>query len=115
MAQVVHTVITDDITGEELDEGEINIVELTFQGRSFRGDLGTESLAELEKLLDPYLEAFERVGGRRKSAKAKARRHSGPEVDTAAVRAWALENGHTVSDRGRIAKGVLDAYLAAHA
>ena len=30
--------------------------------------------------------------------------------DTKAVRAWALENGYEVADRGRIAKEILDAY-----
>jgi hypothetical protein len=33
---------------------------------------------------------------------------------TAAIRAWARQNGHEVSDRGRIAKTVVDAFEAAH-
>ena len=33
---------------------------------------------------------------------------------TAAIRAWARQNGHKVSDRGRIAKTVVDAFQAAH-
>ena len=33
---------------------------------------------------------------------------------TAAIRAWARQNGHEVSDRGRISKTVLDAFQAAH-
>ena len=32
---------------------------------------------------------------------------------TAAIRAWARQNGHKVSDRGRIAKTVVDAFQAA--
>ena len=31
-----------------------------------------------------------------------------------AVRAWARENGHKVSDRGRVSQEVLDAYKAAN-
>ena len=33
---------------------------------------------------------------------------------TAAIRAWARQNGHQVSDRGRISKTVVDAFQAAH-
>jgi hypothetical protein len=36
-----------------------------------------------------------------------------PEVDLAAVRAWAADNGIVVSPRGRVAKAVVDQYLAA--
>jgi hypothetical protein len=35
-------------------------------------------------------------------------------VDTAAVREWARENGHEVSERGRVSKKIIDAYLAAN-
>jgi hypothetical protein len=33
--------------------------------------------------------------------------------EAAAIRAWARENGHEVSDRGRIPKTVVEAYRAA--
>jgi Lsr2 len=33
---------------------------------------------------------------------------------TAAIRAWARQNGHQVSNRGRISKTVVDAFQAAH-
>ncbi len=34
--------------------------------------------------------------------------------ETAAIRQWAQQNGHQVSDRGRIPKSVLEAYQAAN-
>jgi hypothetical protein len=34
--------------------------------------------------------------------------------ETAAIRGWARENGHQVSDRGRIPKSVIEAYQAAN-
>ncbi|ACZ31147.1 DNA polymerase III, epsilon subunit [Xylanimonas cellulosilytica DSM 15894] len=52
-----------------------------------------------------------------------ARRHTsapadvaatGPQADPAAVRAWARENGLTVSQRGRLSSSVVAAYQAAH-
>jgi hypothetical protein len=33
---------------------------------------------------------------------------------TAAIRAWARQNGYQVSNRGRISKTVVDAFQAAH-
>ncbi len=40
---------------------------------------------------------------------------TGPQEDPAAIRSWARENGHTVSDRGRLSAVVVAAYRAAHA
>jgi Lsr2 len=40
--------------------------------------------------------------------------HHRLEGKTAAIRAWARQNGHQVSDRGRISKTVVDAFHAAH-
>jgi nucleoid-associated protein Lsr2 len=38
--------------------------------------------------------------------------HPNPE-ETHAIREWARQHGHEVSDRGRIAKSVMEAYKAA--
>jgi hypothetical protein len=60
-----------------------------------------------------------RTGGARsatkaanKAAAAKTRRRSRGAVDTAAVREWARAHGHTVSDRGRIPRQILEAFTA---
>ncbi|MGP5268482.1 Lsr2 family DNA-binding protein [Brachybacterium alimentarium] len=46
---------------------------------------------------------------------AGTRRASGGDPErTARIREWARENGHEVSDRGRIAGSVIEAYDAAH-
>jgi nucleoid-associated protein Lsr2 len=34
--------------------------------------------------------------------------------ETHAIREWARQNGHKVSERGRIPKSILEAYQAAH-
>jgi hypothetical protein len=36
------------------------------------------------------------------------------DTQTGAIRAWARQNGHQVSDRGRISKTVVNAFQAAH-
>jgi len=48
---------------------------------------------------------------RKSLGKGKA---SGSGVDSAAVRRWAVANGHDAGTRGRIPAKVLDAYAAAH-
>ena len=41
-------------------------------------------------------------------------RASSSDPDTAKIRVWAKENGHEVSDRGRIHQSIKDAYYVAH-
>jgi Lsr2 len=60
-----------------------------------------------------------RTGGARPATKAangmtaaRTRRRAGGTVDTAAVREWARAHGHTVSDRGRIPRHILEAFTA---
>lgn len=42
-----------------------------------------------------------------------ARRGSGQRPDNVAIRIWARENGHEISERGRIPAAVVEAYEAA--
>ena len=52
-------------------------------------------------------------GGRRVVARATSRRGGGTDR-TADIREWARSNGYTVSDRGRIASNIVEAYEKAH-
>ncbi len=111
MAKTVVT--TDDLDGSPNAE----TVTFSFDGRSFEIDLSKKSRATLEKALKPYIEAGRPVGSR--SARSttsggRSRSRRSGSVDLGAVRAWAAENGITVSDRGRISASVLEQYQAAH-
>jgi hypothetical protein len=111
MAKTVIT--TDDIDGSANAE----TVEFSFDGANYVIDLTKKNRTALEKALKPYIDAAKRAPsrGRPPTSGRIARRSSrrGPAVDLAAVRAWAAENGHVVSSRGRIAQSVVDAYKAA--
>lgn len=63
----------------------------------------SDALAKVDELMSKYTDAARPVG------KSSTPSRRSPE-DTKAVRAWALENGYEVADRGRIAKEILDAY-----
>lgn len=53
-----------------------------------------------------------RAGATRPAQKGSAGRgtRASQDVDLQAVRAWAREQGHTVSARGRLSKALIDAY-----
>lgn len=109
MARTTVTHITDDI------DGSANAEEVSFgyDGVDYTIDLGKKNRAALEKALRPYVEA-----GRRAPRGGQRQRRSGSGVkssrDLNAVRAWAKEQGLEVSERGRVAKAVLDQFDAAH-
>ena len=112
MAQHFQVRYTDDIDGSDLGE-TANTLSFAFEGKEYSIDLSDDNAEAFRQTIAPYIEAGHRVA----SAKAKAaRKNTGktPPTDTKAIREWARENGHDVSDRGRIPADVMDAYAAAN-
>src|SRR6185436_3867499 len=119
MAQHVNVKLVDDLDGSDA----AGTVSFGLDGRVYEIDLSDGNAAVLRDWLASFIAAARTRGG---SAAAGSRRApkmtaiSSPRpqpVDpeqTAAIRAWARQNGHRVSDRGRIAKAVLEAFHAAH-
>jgi hypothetical protein len=116
MAQRTVVTLEDDIDGGPAEE----TITFALDGVTYEIDLNEDNASALREALAPFVGAGRRVGGRSgsssrggsrpaKTAAAPARRG-----DTAAVREWARENGHQVSDRGRIPTSVLEAYEQAH-
>jgi hypothetical protein len=106
MAKQTVVQLVDDLDGSPAT----STVRFGWSGSDYQIDLSSENARAFEAAIAPYLSAAKRVtaarrGGRRQAAAAKI-------VDLAAVRAWALSNGHKVSSRGRIPAIVLDAYHA---
>ena len=104
MAKRVNTVVTDDIDGSPAAEA----VSFSFDGRTYEIDLGPANRERMQKLLQPFIDAGRRAGGRRPSRSASSRQK------TAAIRAWALDQGLQVAERGRISVDVVRRYNAAH-
>lgn len=100
MARKTFTELVDDIDGGQADE----TVTFGIDGVAYEIDLTDKNAAKLRKALDQYASAARRVGGRKK--------RPATGEDTAAIRAWAQENGYEVGDRGRIPQNVKDAYAA---
>ncbi len=117
MAKTVTTTVTDDL------DGSANAEEISFsyKGTPYTIDLGKRNAAALDKALKPYLAAATKVPSHGRVAAAAATRRARRAVavkpastgDVAAIREWAVANGHAVSTRGRISQVVRAAYEAA--
>src|SRR5690242_18515295 len=112
MATQTLTTMVDDIDGSTDD-----VVTCAFGlGDShFEIDLNTAHREELENVLDRFIAAARPV---RAAKPARPRRpaetrRTERELNHA-VRQWARENGHAVSERGRLAKALIEVYQAAH-
>ncbi|MEU4342351.1 Lsr2 family protein [Nocardia sp. NPDC023852] len=112
MAQKTVVKHYDDISGDEID---LNIVDkpttiFSVDGVEYEIDLGAKNRDKFHKLLDPYITAARRVGGRR-----SVRRTAGPndKNEAAAARQWAIGKGIAVPARGRVPQAVIDQYRQA--
>lgn len=112
--QKVTVVFTDDLTGDQLDEATAQTVQFALDGVGYEIDL---SEANAKKLRD---DVATWIGHARKTTPRRGTRAatSGPKgratadrEQSSAIREWARNNGHTVSERGRIPVAVVDAYL----
>jgi hypothetical protein len=114
MAQQTTVRFIDDLDGSDAS----GTFDFSLEGRNYQIDLSDDNAARLRDALAPYIGAARKAGGRgrgrtsRQTVVADKPTRSSRE-ETAAIRGWARENGHQVSDRGRIPKSVIEAYQAA--
>lgn len=112
--RIVHQLV-DDIDGSVLEIGEGETIHFSLNSVSYEIDLNTAHAEELRKALEPYISAGRKAGSSNSTARTSAsRKRPARNPEVAAIRAWANENGHTLSERGRIPASILEAYNAAH-
>lgn len=95
-------------------------VSFGIDGITYEIDLSETNAAELRKTFDQWIPAARRTGRikgsrQRRPDTSKRSDTSAPRADIPAIRAWARENGHTASTRGRIAADIVTAYDQASA
>jgi len=110
MAQKVQVILVDDIDGGDASE----TVLFALDGVSYEIDLSEKNAADLRDALSSYVGHGRRVGGRSSSRRQSGARTAARSNDSAAVREWARQNGHQISDRGRVPARVTEAYRAAN-
>jgi Lsr2 len=116
MAQQTTVRFIDDLDGSEA----VGTVTFSLETRAYEIDLSDENTDKLHDALAPFIEhgrkASGRSGGRGRSHRQTAmtdKPSRSNREETHAIREWARQHGHQVSDRGRIPKSVIEAYHAA--
>ena len=105
MAQRVQVLLVDDIDNSDADE----TVTFALDGVTYEIDLNATNAARLRDEFATWVGHARRSGGRKSSGRASS--GSGARrKDVSAVREWARQNGHDVSERGRIPAAVQEAY-----
>ncbi|GAT67361.1 lsr2-like protein [Planomonospora sphaerica] len=111
MAKQIQEILIDDLDGGEATQ----TVSFAIDGSSYEIDLSDVNAKKLRENLAPFV-----AGARRDlSAAAPKRRRGGAtralsREKSADIRAWAKQQGYGVSERGRIAREIVEKYEAAH-
>ncbi|MCZ2816764.1 histone-like nucleoid-structuring protein Lsr2 [Modestobacter sp. VKM Ac-2984] len=117
MARKTTIVLEDDLTGQVLEEGRGETVAFALDGQSYEIDLSEGNSVQLRADLSRYVDAARKTSASRggtQGRKAASSFAAAGRKDTGEIRSWARENGHEVSERGRIPTAVVEAYDAAH-
>ena len=116
MAQKVHVLLVCDLHEEETEGSET--VSFSLDGSSYEIDVCDEHAADLRDAFAGYVGAARRAGraggGAARRAPRPAGKADGDKDRVSLIREWARENGHQVSERGRLSTVVTQAYDAAH-
>ena len=105
---------------DDIDGSTAGVEHYTFNwlGTDYEIDLAPKSAKKLVDVMNTYTARSARVpkaraGGGDRGSRAAARTRTSRDA-IAEMRAWAVEQGMRVSDRGRISQAVKDAYHQAH-
>jgi hypothetical protein len=113
MAQKVIREFVDDIDGSPAER----TFSFAVDGISYEIDLSTQNIAEFKSAIGGFVESARKVkgsssGSRTRSAGGSSGRQS--REHTQAVREWARQHGHNISERGRIPASIQQAFDQAH-
>jgi hypothetical protein len=105
MAQKITVALEDDLDGGPAAE----TVRFGLGGMEYEIDLSKKNANAFRRQLAPFMEHARKAGrGRRRPGRTASSRER-----SADIRAWAKDQGMTVSERGRISASVADQYEAA--
>jgi hypothetical protein len=106
MAQQVTVALEDDLDGGPADE----TVRFGLGGTEYEIDLSTKNAAAFRRQLASFIEHARRTG---RGQRRRPGRNVSSRERSADIRAWAKEQGITVSERGRIPASLAEQYEAA--
>jgi hypothetical protein len=99
--------VVDDLSGAPIRDGNGRTISFAFDGQKFEIDLSNDNIQAMRDALDPFIRAA-------RQATPKRRAPQGKNPDLQVIRDWANSNGFAVSDRGRVAAPIREAYEASH-
>ena len=103
--------LSESVDGTELgNDGQT--VRFGWLGAEYTIDLSQANVDKFAAAITPYVDAGQRVGGRKTRSTSTFSNGNG-QVDTKAVRKWAESNGIELSSRGRVPADVVAKYRAA--
>ena len=105
MAQKITTVLSDDINGTAAD----TTVSFSLDRVEYEIDLTNENAAKLRADLQQWIAKARRVGGRRRRGTGTGASNTTREMNRK-VRAWAVQKGFQVSDRGPVPITLIEQY-----
>jgi nucleoid-associated protein Lsr2 len=106
MAQKITVALEDDLDGGPADE----TVQFGLGGTEYEIDLSTKNATAFRRQLAPFIEHARKAG---RGQRRRPGRTASSRERSADIRAWAKDQGITVSDRGRISASVAEQYEAA--
>jgi Lsr2 len=106
MAQKITVALEDDLDGGPADQ----TVRFGLGGTGYEIDLSTKNANAFRRKLAPFIEHARRTG---RGQRRRPGRTASSLERSADIRAWAKDQGITVSDRGRISASVAEQYEAA--
>ena len=106
MAQRVQVLLVDDIDNSDADE----TVTFALDGVTYEIDLNATNATRLRDDFATWVGHARRSGGRKAAGRPSGGSGTSRRKDVSAVREWARQNGHDVSERGRIPAAVQEAY-----
>ena len=122
MAKRETVVYSCDLHEGDMTEG-VETVSFGLDGQAYDLDACEQHRQELHDAFAPYVGAARKAGGAggsgarrasRSSSRASGSGGSADREEVQRIREWARDNGHKVSERGRLSATVLEAYRAAH-
>ena len=114
MAQKVITEFIDDIDGSPAERTFTFAVD----GTNYEIDLSAENIAEFKSAIGGFIESARKIKGSSDARRTRSTGASGgrqSREQTQAVREWARQQGHNISNRGRIPSSIQQAFDQAHA
>jgi nucleoid-associated protein Lsr2 len=106
VAQKITVALEDDLDGGRADQ----TVRFGFGGTEYEIDLSKKNTAAFRKQIAPYIEHGRKTG---RAAARRGTRTAAGRQRSSDIRAWAVKQGITVSERGRIPASVVEQYQAA--